>query len=89
MIDCQIVGCNWIELPANKYKLRRNKHIENIKTIDAFHTSSEHCQSTSQLEIDIHYSDLISYAPEGEWSAVAPLRVLSYDIECAGRKGNY
>lgn len=25
--------------------------------------------------------------PEGEWSASAPLRMLSFDIECAGRKG--
>lgn len=33
------------------------------------------------------YDKLISYAPEGEWSAMAPLRILSFDIECAGRKG--
>lgn len=25
--------------------------------------------------------------PEGEWSGIAPLRILSFDIECAGRKG--
>jgi DNA polymerase delta subunit 1 len=31
--------------------------------------------------------DLISHAPEGEWSSLAPLRILSFDIECAGRKG--
>ena len=24
---------------------------------------------------------------QGEWSHVAPLRILSFDIECAGRKG--
>ena len=23
----------------------------------------------------------------GEWSKIAPLRILSFDIECAGRKG--
>lgn len=28
-----------------------------------------------------------SHAPEGAWSHVAPLRILSFDIECAGRKG--
>jgi hypothetical protein len=33
------------------------------------------------------YKDLISHAPDGEWSSIAPLRVLSFDIECAGRKG--
>lgn len=31
--------------------------------------------------------DLISHAPDGEWSSLAPLRILSFDIECAGRKG--
>eukprot|EP00658_Telonema_sp_P-2_P059811 TRINITY_DN48917_c0_g1_i1.p1 TRINITY_DN48917_c0_g1~~TRINITY_DN48917_c0_g1_i1.p1 ORF type:complete len:808 (-),score=162.02 TRINITY_DN48917_c0_g1_i1:121-2544(-) len=29
----------------------------------------------------------MSHAPEGEWSKQAPLRILSFDIECAGRKG--
>jgi DNA polymerase delta subunit 1 len=28
-----------------------------------------------------------SHAPDGEWSKIAPLRILSFDIECAGRKG--
>ncbi|KAG6868419.1 hypothetical protein C0993_003363 [Termitomyces sp. T159_Od127] len=28
-----------------------------------------------------------SHAPEGVWSKIAPLRILSFDIECAGRKG--
>jgi DNA polymerase delta subunit 1 len=39
------------------------------------------------LEIDVPYTKIISHSPEGEWSKVAPLRVLSFDIECAGRKG--
>ncbi|KAG6890977.1 DNA-directed DNA polymerase delta [Termitomyces sp. T32_za158] len=29
----------------------------------------------------------VSHAPEGAWSKIAPLRILSFDIECAGRKG--
>ena len=38
---------------------------------------------------DPHYSykDLISHAPEGDYLKIAPLRILSFDIECAGRKG--
>jgi DNA polymerase delta subunit 1 len=32
-------------------------------------------------------SSVVSHAPEGEWSKIAPLRILSFDIECAGRKG--
>lgn len=31
--------------------------------------------------------NLISHAPEGRWADIAPLRVFSFDIECAGRKG--
>ena len=33
------------------------------------------------------YDQFISHAPEGEWAKIAPLRILSFDIECAGRKG--
>ena len=39
------------------------------------------------MEVDVAWDKLISHAPEGEWSTVAPLRILSFDIECAGRKG--
>lgn len=33
------------------------------------------------------YDKFISHQPDGEWSKMAPLRILSFDIECAGRKG--
>lgn len=33
------------------------------------------------------YSELVSHVPEGEYSKMAPFRILSFDIECAGRKG--
>ncbi|XP_068652015.1 DNA polymerase delta catalytic subunit-like isoform X2 [Aristolochia californica] len=71
MIDCNIVGGNWIEVPAGKYK----------KTIK----SMSYCQ----LEFDCLYSQLVSYVPEGEFSKMAPFRILSFDIECAGRKGHF
>lgn len=35
------------------------------------------------------YSDVVSHAPVGAWSKLAPLRVLSFDIECQGRKGHF
>ncbi|KAL8284175.1 hypothetical protein RQP46_004924 [Phenoliferia psychrophenolica] len=71
MIDHHIVGMNWIELPAGKYTLRTPR--EKL--------------SNCQYEVDIDHKDLVSHAPEGQWSHVAPLRILSFDIECAGRKG--
>ncbi|KIM44857.1 hypothetical protein M413DRAFT_442827 [Hebeloma cylindrosporum] len=71
MIDTKVVGMNWIEVPAGKYKIvpPRSK------------------RSTCQLEINVRYVAFISHAPEGSWSKIAPLRILSFDIECAGRKG--
>jgi hypothetical protein len=41
-----------------------------------------------QIEFDVWAHDIISYPTEGEWQRIAPLRIMSYDIECAGRKGN-
>ncbi|XVF77553.1 hypothetical protein PTKIN_Ptkin14bG0054300 [Pterospermum kingtungense] len=71
MIDCNIVGGNWIEIPAGKY----NKTAKNL--------------SYCQLEFDCLYMDLISPVPEREFSKMAPFRILSFDIECAGRKGHF
>lgn len=44
-------------------------------------------QSNCQIEAECSYLDLIAHEPVGEWSKMAPLRVMSFDIECAGRKG--
>ncbi|CAD6254475.1 unnamed protein product [Miscanthus lutarioriparius] len=71
MIDCNIVGGNWIELPAGKYR------------------KAARVMSYCQLELDCLYSDLVSHAAEGEYSKMAPFRILSFDIECAGRKGHF
>ncbi|KAG2226707.1 hypothetical protein INT45_001054 [Circinella minor] len=43
--------------------------------------------SNAQIEVKTYYDKFISHQPEGEWSDMAPLRILSFDIECAGRKG--
>lgn len=69
MVDLDIVGCNWIELPAGK-------HFESNRDLT-------HCQ----IERTIDYRDVISHQPDGYWSKVGPFRILSFDIECAGRKG--
>ncbi|KAJ6654838.1 hypothetical protein lerEdw1_006527 [Lerista edwardsae] len=81
MVDRDVVGCNWIELPAGKYRLRPEQSPGN--------SSKENPAKVSlcQLEADVAWMDFISHPPEGEWQHIAPLRVLSFDIECAGRKG--
>ncbi|CAH7683178.1 DNA polymerase delta subunit 1 [Phakopsora pachyrhizi] len=71
MIDKKVTGMNWLEIPAGTYTLR----------------SGEDKVSKCQIELDTSSTTLISHAPEGEWSKMAPFRVLSYDIECSGRKG--
>ncbi|OBZ82248.1 DNA polymerase delta catalytic subunit [Choanephora cucurbitarum] len=69
MIDCKVLGANWIELPAGEWSFVDKK------------------MSLAQYEVSVRFDKFISHAPEGEWSDIAPLRVLSFDIECAGRKG--
>ncbi|XP_050736166.1 DNA polymerase delta catalytic subunit-like isoform X2 [Eriocheir sinensis] len=44
-------------------------------------------QTRCQLEVDVAWNKFCAHEPEGDWSRVAPLRILSFDIECAGRKG--
>lgn len=71
MIDCGITGMSWITLPKGKYKF----------------VDPDLKLSTCQIECTIDYRDLTTHASEGEWLKMAPLRILSFDIECAGRKG--
>lgn len=75
MVDTSVVGCSWIELIPGKWQLRgQNGHkLAHI--------------SRCQLEVDVAWDAFIAHEPEGEWSKVAPFRILSFDIECAGRKG--
>ncbi|XP_072172406.1 DNA polymerase delta catalytic subunit-like [Diadema setosum] len=74
MVDTDVVGCNWIEVPAGTYKLRSS-------------STSPGSVSSAQIEIDVAWDRFISHPPEGCWEKVAPFRILSFDIECAGRKG--
>ncbi|EON64116.1 DNA polymerase delta subunit 1 [Coniosporium apollinis CBS 100218] len=71
MIDCKIAGMSWVEVPPSKYHM--------IPERDR--------QSNCQIEAHVHYRDLIAHPVDGEWAKMAPLRILSFDIECAGRKG--
>ncbi|XP_008303353.1 DNA polymerase delta catalytic subunit [Stegastes partitus] len=81
MVDSDVVGCCWIELPKSKYRLREEKSPTD--------TDSQYPGKVSlcQYEVDVGWTDLISHPAEGDWQRIAPLRVLSFDIECAGRKG--
>jgi DNA polymerase delta subunit 1 len=62
---------SWVEAPAKSYKLIP----QNLR------------HSNCQIEAEVSYRDLIAHEPKGAWAKMAPLRILSFDIECAGRKG--
>nr|XP_022902030.1 DNA polymerase delta catalytic subunit [Onthophagus taurus] len=74
LVDTNILGCCWIELPAKKWFIRTK-------------TTNFHITTRCQLEVDVSFSDFIAHTPEGDWARVAPFKILSFDIECAGRKG--
>eukprot|EP00195_Chlamydomonas_chlamydogama_P002057 CAMPEP_0202920478 /NCGR_PEP_ID=MMETSP1392-20130828/76878_1 /ASSEMBLY_ACC=CAM_ASM_000868 /TAXON_ID=225041 /ORGANISM="Chlamydomonas chlamydogama, Strain SAG 11-48b" /LENGTH=1079 /DNA_ID=CAMNT_0049613975 /DNA_START=162 /DNA_END=3401 /DNA_ORIENTATION=+ len=71
MVDLNVVGGNWIELPAGTYVLPSN------------------AQTYCQIEAHVKFDSIISHPAEGEWAKIAPFRILSVDIECAGRKGHF
>jgi len=37
------------------------------------------------LTLGHRYESMVPYSPTGEWSKMAPIRILSFDIECAMR----
>lgn len=72
-VDKEIPGASWIELPKGTYSIR----------------SDSKKRSRCQLEVDVFFNHMKSHPCKGEWNKVAPLRILSFDIECAGRKGHF
>ena len=73
MVDANMSGMNWLLLRAGSYKI-----LEPAARL-----------SRCQIEVSADWRNVVSFEPVGEWSAIAPLRVLSFDIECAGRKGTF
>lgn len=74
MIDKSLAGGSWLTIAAGKYRVRSPQQM------------TSHCQ----LEVDLdNCNDLVGHPAEGEWLKIPPLRVLSFDIECAGRRGHF
>lgn len=73
MVDTHVLGCSWIEIPAGKWSQRGRGTLQ--------------VMTMCQMEIDVAYDAFIAHAPEGDWARVAPFRIHSFDIECAGRRG--
>jgi DNA polymerase delta subunit 1 len=73
MIDNNIQGADWIELPPKSFSVR-----------DATQKVSR-----CTIEVDVFFNQVVVHPCDGPWSGIAPLRVLSFDIECMGRKGHF
>ena len=78
MVDHDITGCCWVELPAATYSVRGDGTGGTMRKT-----------SRMQLECDVYHNELIAHESVGKWMKIAPLRILSFDIECKGRKGHF
>ncbi len=73
MIDANIQGADWVEFPRGTYEVRQPAKM----------------LSRCSMEVDIFFNKIQSHECVGKWSALAPMRTLSFDIECQGRKGYF
>ena len=74
MIDNEIGGMTWIRIEKGNWHIRHA------------HKKETHCQ----IEFDVYdYNNVKSLPCEGKYSKLAPLRILSFDIECSADKGRF
>jgi DNA polymerase delta subunit 1 len=72
MIDKGIVGMGWIHIPAGCFKL----------------LDLNQSRSMCQVAISLNHQDIKAHgADDPQWSEIAPLRIMSFDIECASERG--
>lgn len=57
----------------------KNEHIYNVKK------KSSWCD----IEIEVHKNDIKVHEPQGEYALIAPVRIMSYDIEAHGRDDHF
>jgi DNA polymerase delta subunit 1 len=74
MIDNDISGADWVEVPAGTYSIRGD---------------SSQKSSRCTIELDVTFNNLVHHPTDGVYSGIAPIRILSFDIECQGRKGHF
>jgi DNA polymerase delta subunit 1 len=85
MVDCNMMGCSWVELRAGTYRVRGS--VGGAASEASVAQKSPLLRTHCQIEVDVSWEDVVSHPCEGEWLKIAPFRILSFDIECAGRKG--
>jgi len=74
MIDNEIGGMTWVKINKKCWEIRPKEKKET------------HCQ----IEFDVYdYNNVECLPCEGKYSKIAPLRILSFDIECAAQAGKF
>ena len=74
MIDNEFGGMSWVRIGAGNWTIR--------------HPSLK--QSNCQIEFDVmNYNHVEGLSCEGDYSKIAPLRILSFDIECSADAGKF
>jgi DNA polymerase delta subunit 1 len=74
MIDRGIMGGGWVQF---------DNSLPTTKTPGGLYTRKLHDRNTVQLEIDIHYEQVVPV----DMMKIAPMRVFSFDIECWNQEG--
>ncbi|KAK3251031.1 DNA polymerase delta catalytic subunit [Cymbomonas tetramitiformis] len=74
MVDTGTVGCAWATAPAKAYVLR----------------TAETRETRCAIELDVDHTKLIAHdASVPPYDGIAPLRVLSFDIECCAKEEHF
>jgi len=74
MIDNEFGGMSWVRIDAGNWNIRHSSQ------------KSSHCQ----IEFDVqNYNHVQGLPCEGEYSKLAPMRILSFDIECSAEAGKF
>ena len=74
MIDNEIGGMTWVKIEKQKWQIRPKTKKETL----------------CQIEFDVWNFNHVECLPcEGQFSKIAPLRILSYDIECSAVAGKF
>lgn len=73
MNDRRITGTSWVSLKADDYSKRPALERKSI----------------NNYEIDCNYESIVPLGTEGEWMAIPPMRILSFDIEVGGTPDHF
>ena len=82
MTDIDMFGPSWIQVDMFGTPVS-TEHFPQFGPVDDIFWYNTSCQI--HIIADIHQIEC--FKAEGEWQKIAPLRIMSFDIECAGRKG--